>query len=126
MTSCCLILVQELLSSTDSSGPAGGDETDLATGRRASLDGGGLSDVLMVSTSVGMLDGVHGHTTDLGPAVALGLVLVVGTAGLQHGFVNTTATGDNTNHGTVGGGDDLLVALKEETNQKVKQWSGKT
>lgn len=39
---------------------------------------------------------VHGHTTDTWPAVPLGLVFVVGTAGLQDGLVNTTTTSNNT------------------------------
>ena len=63
--------------------------------------------MLMVTTTVGMLDGVHGHTTDLGPAVPLGLELVVGATGLQHGLVDTAAAGDDADHGAVGGGDDL-------------------
>ena len=68
-----LILLLLLLATSDSSGPSGGDETDLLTGGGTSLDGRSLSDVLMVTTTVGMLDGVHGHTSDLGPAVPLHL-----------------------------------------------------
>merc|ERR1719205_234 len=108
MTSLILLLV--LLSTTDPSGPAGGDETDLATRRRSTHDSGGLADMLMVTTTVGMLDGVHGHTTDLGPAVPLDLVLVVGAAGLQDGLVDTAATGHDSDGGAVGRGDDLLGA----------------
>merc|ERR1719477_565037 len=59
---------------------------------------------------MGMLDRVHGHTTDLGPAVPLDLVLVVSTAGLQDGLVDTTAAGDDADGGAVGRGDDLLGA----------------
>ncbi len=66
--------------------------------------------MLMVTTTVGMLDGVHSHTTHLGPAVALHLVLVVGASGLQHGLVNTAASGNDANHGTVGRGNNLLGA----------------
>jgi len=66
--------------------------------------------MLVVTTTVGMLHGVHGHTTHLRPAVALHLVLVVGTTGLQDGLVDTTATGDDANHGAVGRGHDLLGA----------------
>lgn len=39
---------------------------------------------------------VHSHTTDTWPAVPLGLVFVVGTTGLQDGFVDTTTTSNNT------------------------------
>ena len=102
-----LVLVGVLLSSPDSAGPPGGDETDLATGRGAPLDRGRLANVLMVTASVGMLDGVHGHAAHLGPAVALGLVLVVGAPGLQHRLVDTAAAGDDAHHRSVRRGDDL-------------------
>lgn len=36
------------------------------------------------------------------------LVFVICTASLHDGFVDTTATGDESNHGTVGRRDDLL------------------
>ncbi len=68
-----LIFLLFLLSSSNSSGSSGGDETNLLTGGRASLDGRSLSDVLMVATSVGVLNGVHGNTSNLGPAVPLDL-----------------------------------------------------
>ena len=60
-----LVLVHVLLSSPDSSGPPGGDETDLLTGGGPSLDGGRLTNMLVVTSSVGMLNGVHCHTTHL-------------------------------------------------------------
>jgi hypothetical protein len=50
---------------------------------------------------------VHGNTTDNGPAVALGLVLVVGTTGLEQGLVNAATTGNDTDDSTVGGSNDL-------------------
>ena len=52
--------------------------------------------MLMVTTTVGMLNGVHGHTSHNGPAVALSLVLVVRTTGLQDRLVDTTATSNDT------------------------------
>lgn len=39
---------------------------------------------------------VHSHTTDTWPAVPLGLVLVVGTASLQDGLVDTTTSSNHT------------------------------
>merc|ERR1719166_799083 len=105
-----VVFVSVLLSTTNPTGPPGGDETDLATSRRSSLDSGGLANVLMVTATVGMLDGVHGHTTDLGPAVPLDLVLVVGLAGLEDGLVDTAAAGHDADGGAVGRGDDALGA----------------
>jgi len=66
--------------------------------------------VLMVTTTVGMLDGVLGNTTDLGPAVALDGVLVVGTASLEEGLVGTSTAGDDADLGTNVGLDGLLTA----------------
>ncbi len=57
-----------------------------------------------------MLDRVHSDTTDLGPAVALHLVLVIRASSLQHGLVDTSTTGADSNHCSVGGGHDLLSA----------------
>merc|ERR1712244_176322 len=103
-----LILVEVLLSSTDPTSSPGSDKTDLATSGCSSHDSGGLTDVLMVTTTVGMRNRVHGHTTHLRPAVTLNLVLVVRATSLQHGLVDTSATGDDANGGPVGRGDDLL------------------
>jgi hypothetical protein len=55
---------------------------------------------LTVSSSVGMLYWVHLHTADLGPLIALHLVLVVAVSSLQHGLVNTTSTGNDSHGGT--------------------------
>ncbi|TNN53093.1 hypothetical protein EYF80_036675 [Liparis tanakae] len=137
-----------------SAGTAGGDETDLATSGRVPPDRRGFANMLVVTTTEGMLHGlqrggdtsqrtamcycsglrssskrtrlfistgpntsfrgssstenrthecgallvtyVHGHTTDTGPAVPLGLVLVVGATGLQDGLVDTTTSGNHT------------------------------
>ena len=49
--------------------------------------------MLVVTTTVGMLNGVHRHTTNLGPGgTALHLELVVVGARLEHGLVAATAT----------------------------------
>ena len=69
--------------------------------------------MLVITSSMGMLNGVHGNTTSLGPAVSLDLVLVVSTSSLKHGLVNTSTTSNDTNHGSVGGGDDLLVTRRQ-------------
>ena len=45
----------------------------------------------------------------LGPAVPLGLVLVVCSTSLEHRFVNPTSSSNNTDHRTVSGGDNLLT-----------------
>ena len=44
---------------------AGGNETDLLAGGSRAAHGRGVTDVLVVTTTVGVLHGVHGHTTHL-------------------------------------------------------------
>merc|ERR1719189_1819229 len=94
------VLVHDL-SSPDSSSPPGSDQTDLATSAGSSLDSRGLTNMLVVTTTMGMLHRVHSHTTYLRPAVPLDLVLMVRTSSLQHGLVNTASTSNNTNHSSV-------------------------
>ena len=64
--------------------------------------------MLVVTTTMGMVDGVHGNTTSLRPRVSLDLVLVESTTSLKQRLVNTTTTSNNTNDTTGVGGDDLL------------------
>lgn len=59
-------------------------------------------------TTVRMVDGVHGNTTSLGPAVALDGELVLGARSLEEGLVGTATTSDDTDHATGAGVDDLL------------------
>lgn len=61
-------------------------------------DSRGVTNVLLVTTTVGMVDGVHSDTSNLGPSVSLGLVLPVSSASLEEGLIGSLATGDNTNH----------------------------
>ena len=67
----------------------------------------------MVTTTVGVLDGVHRNTGHLRPLVPLGAVLVVGGTGLQERLVDTTATGDDANGATRDRRDRLLLARRE-------------
>jgi len=63
--------------------------------------------MLLVTTTVGMVDGVHGDTTDLGPSVSLCAVLVVSSAGPEEGLIGSLATSDDTNHTSAGAKDGL-------------------
>ena len=69
--------------------------------------------MLMVTTTVGMLYGILGNTTNLRPAVTLDGILMVGTAGLEEGLVGTATSGDDTDLGTDVGGDSLLATRGE-------------
>lgn len=77
------LLVLDDTGSSETTGTPGGDESDLSTVRFVTVDGWGHTDVLMVTTSVGMLYWVHAYTSHLRPRVTLYLVLVVGASGLE-------------------------------------------
>jgi hypothetical protein len=89
---------------------AGGDLADLGTGRPVALNGTGLTHVLLVTTTVGMVYGVHRYGTDSGPLVSLRSVLVERTAGLEQGLVGAAAAGDEADHGAALVGQGLLAA----------------
>nr|XP_033698337.1 phospholysine phosphohistidine inorganic pyrophosphate phosphatase isoform X1 [Tursiops truncatus] len=98
------------LGSPETPSPVGSSETHFLASRGISEDGRGFADMVVVATSKGTLSRVHGHTPHTWPAIPLCLILVVGTAGLQNGFVNAATSSHHTDHNSVGGGDDLLGA----------------
>ena len=59
-----------------------------------------MTDVLVVTTTMRVLYGVHGNTSDLWPTVSFDPVLMVSPAGFQHGFVEASTTSNDTNGGT--------------------------
>jgi len=69
--------------------------------------------MLMVTTTMRMLDGVHGNTSNTGPVSLLGLSLEVGVVGLEEGLVSSLSTGNNTNHSSAGALDGLSDARRK-------------
>ena len=100
----------DLTGTSEAASAAGSDQTDLLAGRAVAGDGRGVTNVLMVTTTVRVLNGVTGNTTDLGPAVALDAEAVVGVTGLEDGLFDTATTSDEADAGAAGGGDGLLLA----------------
>lgn len=66
--------------------------------------------MLVVTTTVRVVHGVHSHTTSTRPGVPLDAVLVVCTTGLEQGLVDTSTTGDDSNSGSGSRRDSLLGA----------------
>lgn len=64
--------------------------------------------MLVVTTTVRVVDGVHSHTTSAGPRVPLDLELVVSTTGLEQRLVDTSTTGDDADGSTRRRRDGLL------------------
>ena len=84
----------------DLTGSAGSNQTSLLTTGGVSCDGRRVTNVLLVTTTVRMVDGGHGDTTNTGPSVSLGLVLPEGATGLEERLVGSLATGDDADHGS--------------------------
>jgi len=63
---CLFVSLLDHVGSAEATGSAGGDETDLLSVRRPPGDRRRVTNVLVVASSVGVLHGVHGHTSDLG------------------------------------------------------------
>ena len=63
--------------------------------------------MLMVTTTVRMLDRVHGYTSNSGPVSLLGVRSVVGAVGAEHGLVSSLTTGNNADHGSAATLDGL-------------------
>ena len=62
-----LLNLEIFLTSSNETSSSGGNETDLFTVRCESGDGGGMTDMLLVTTTMGMVDGVHSNTSNSGP-----------------------------------------------------------
>lgn len=108
-----LLLLEELAASSDLTGSLGGDETTLLTAGSVSSGGRGVTNVLMVTTTVRMFDGVHRNTSDSGPVSLLGVSSVVGAVGAEHGLVGTLTAGNNADHGSAATNDRLTDARWE-------------
>merc|ERR1719250_475631 len=107
----CLAVVLAVVSAESSS--SGSNETHLGSGTGVPAHCGRVPDVLVITTSVRMLHGVHCHSSHLRPAVPLHLVLVVGSASLQQRLVNTSSTGNDANRGTGFGVDHFLGTRRQ-------------
>ena len=123
--------------------PAGGDETDFLTRNSLSGDGGCLSDMLMITTTVRMVHGIHSNTTSTGPAgissdarvsssktgeerkekkdalVALCLELVIRSSGFQQWLVDSSTTSDNPNRSSSITRDRLLRTTRQSDTSLV-------
>ena len=99
---CSFLLDLEIfLSSSDETSSSGGDESDLLSARGESGDGGRVTDMLLVTTTMGMVDGVHSNTSNSGPcSSSLRFPLVVGVTSLANGLVGSATSGDDSNHGS--------------------------
>lgn len=103
-------LVLGLLGTTQQTSSPSSNKTSLLTLCGVSRNRRSFTNMLMVTTSVRMIDWVHGNTTSLRPGVTLDSELMLSTRCLQHGLVSSSTTSNDTNHTTGTALDDLLCA----------------
>jgi len=103
----------DLDGTTQETSPARSDETNFLTRHGVAVDRRRLTNVLVVTTTVRVVNRVHGNTTSAGPVVTLSLELVERTTGLKQGLVDTTTTGDNADRGTRAAHHSLLRARRK-------------
>ena len=107
---CSLVLLEDLSTTSDETGSSGSDKTDLLTSGLVTSDGRWVTNMLMVTTTVGMLDGVHSNTSHSWPVVPLSLCLVPGSVGLEEGLVGSLTSSNQADHGSAATNDGLSGA----------------
>ena len=92
------ILLNNLSSSSDETGSSGSNETTLSTSGGISSNSRWMTDMLMVTTTMRMLDWVHGDTSNSWPVLSFTLHLEPGGVSLKEWLINSLATSADTNH----------------------------
>jgi len=67
-----------------------------------------MPNMLVVTTTMGMLDWIHGHTTNLRPAVPLHTELVIGITSLEERLLSSATTSNLSNHSTASTWNNFL------------------
>lgn len=88
--------------------PPGSNKPNLLPWRSITPNSTSMTNVLVVSSSMRMLNGVHSHTTNLRPAVSLDPEFVVCITSLEKRFLSPSSTGNLTNHCSATAWDYLL------------------
>ena len=88
------------LSSSDKTSSSGGNKSYLDTWWCVSGKGTWVTNMLLVTSSVGMVYGVHSHTSHSWPVLSLRFVLVEDSSSFKDWFVGSSSSGDDSNHGS--------------------------
>merc|ERR1712153_156170 len=93
-----LFLLDNLSSSSDDTSSSSGNKTGFLTSGDISSNSRWMTNMLMVTTTMRMLNRVHCNTSNSWPVVSLSLGLEPGVGSLQEWLVGSLSTGNNTNH----------------------------
>ena len=100
----------DFASSSNETGSSGSNKTTFLSAWSVSTGGSWVTNVLMVTTTVGMLDWVHGDTSDSWPVPLLSVRFVVGSVSLEEWLVSSLSSSDNSDHGSAASEDGLSHA----------------
>ncbi len=104
---CSLVLLENLSTTSDETGSSGGDETALLSSGGVSSDGRWVTNMLMVTTTMRMLDWVHCDTSNSWPVLSLSSGLEPGVGSLEEWLVSSLTSSDDSDHSSAGALDGL-------------------
>ena len=119
------VLLEDLSGTSDETSSSSGNKTDLLTSGSISSHSGRMSDMLLVTTTMRMLDWVHSDTSNDWPVLSLSLHLVPDSVGLEEWLIGSLSTGADTNHSSAGA-DDGLSGSGWESNSSLLEVIGVT
>ena len=99
--------MENLSTTSDETSSSGSDETALLSSGGVSSDGRWVTNMLMVTTTMRMLDWVHCDTSNSWPVLSLSSGLEPGVGSLEEWLVSSLTTSDDSNHGSAGSLDGL-------------------
>jgi hypothetical protein len=99
--------LENLSTTSDETSSSGCDKTSLLSSGGVSSDSRWVTNMLMVTSTMRMLDWVHSDTSDSWPVLSLSSGLEPGVSGLEEWLVGSLSTGDDSNHGSAGSNDGL-------------------
>jgi len=94
------IFLLNLSGTSDKTGSSGCNKTALLTSWCVSSDSSWVTNMLMITTTMRMLDGVHCNTSNSWPVLSLSLGLEPGVGCLQEWFICSLPSGTDSNHGS--------------------------
>jgi hypothetical protein len=96
-----------LLSSSKQTSSSGGNKTDLLTRGSKSRYSSWVTNMFMVTSSVGMVYGVHSNTSNSRPHFSFRFKSPVLSTSLQNGFIGSLSSGDDSDGGSAVSWDGL-------------------
>ena len=102
-----LVLLENLSTTSDETSSSGSDKSALLSSGGVSSDGRWVTNMLMVTSTMRMLDWVHSDTSDSWPVLSLSSGLEPGVSGLEEWLVGSLTTSDDSNHGSASSNNGL-------------------